>query len=459
MTNNRKTAGRILYIGSSYYNNWYLSRSLRKLGWKADVLTYPAEGTDLFSHGADFILKDHVKDTFSYQEKRFDFFFFLFRGQQHPFAKKKTFIGKKIEPFLSKIIPWLIWRLPRPIIRWLLRRFLDSMRQTELPELKPLYDVLTEYDILHFTGVQNLRYFYFFNASLFGSMPIGWDIELLKRFGKKIVYTNTGCLDGVTQSSFRKWKGPEVVCNICPWRDRPDVCSDERNRTWGELRNRVTDYQITLGGNRADFNDDPRVHEVPEFYCLDPDVWHPDLAIPSEFRLPYPKEVVKIFHAVGNYEYRTDNNKRNLKSTHIYIPLIETLKSQGYPVEMIFIHGVPNIQLRFYQAQADIFVDMLTFGFFGATVREGLMLGKPIVCYLRPQWLESMRCEIPEYVEELPVISATPDTVEEVLKDLIMHPEKRAEIGKKSREFALKWHSAEAGARRLSQIYSSLLAK
>ena len=24
---------------------------------------------------------------------------------------------------------------------------------------------------------------------------------------------------------------------------------------------------------RADFNNDPRVHEVPEFYCLDPDVW------------------------------------------------------------------------------------------------------------------------------------------------------------------------------------------
>ena len=35
-----------------------------------------------------------------------------------------------------------------------------------------------------------------------------------------------------------------------------------------------------MGGNRVDYNDDPRCHEVPEFYCLDPDFWHPDLEVP-----------------------------------------------------------------------------------------------------------------------------------------------------------------------------------
>jgi hypothetical protein len=68
-----------------------------------------------------------------------------------------------------------------------------------------------------------------------------------------------------------------------------------------------------------------------------------------------------------------------------------------------------------------------------------------------------MRQQIPEYVDELPVVSATPDTVYEVMKDLIVHPEKRQEIGRRSRQFALKWHSSEAGARIFDQIYSSLL--
>jgi len=76
---------------------------------------------------------------------------------------------------------------------------------------------------------------------------------------------------------------------------------------------------------------------------------------------------------------------------------------------------------------------------------------------MRPEWLESVRKEIPEYVEELPVVNATPETVEVVLRDLIANKKKRLEIGKRSREFAIKWHSSKAGARRFDTIYSDLL--
>jgi glycosyltransferase involved in cell wall biosynthesis len=140
------------------------------------------------------------------------------------------------------------------------------------------------------------------------------------------------------------------------------------------------------------------------------------------------------------------------------LPLIDRLKAEGFPVELIFFQDVPNKKLRYYQVQADVVVDMLTFGFFGANVREALMLGKPVICYLRPEWLESMRQEIPEYVAELPVISATPATVYDVLKDLIENPEKRREIGHRGREFALKWHSSEAGALAFDRIYGDLLS-
>jgi glycosyltransferase involved in cell wall biosynthesis len=100
---------------------------------------------------------------------------------------------------------------------------------------------------------------------------------------------------------------------------------------------------------------------------------------------------------------------------------------------------------------------MLTFGWFGANVREAMMLGKPAVCYLRPEWLDSMRKQVPDYVEELPVVSATPETVEDVLKELVEDPERRRELGERGRAFALKYHSAAAGARRMDQIYRELL--
>jgi len=313
---------------------------------------------------------------------------------------------------------------------------------------------LWTYDVFHFSNAHGMSFGQRLADGLQGAP--GTEIRLLKDAGKKIVYSNNGCLDGVSQTSFSKW-GAEPVCGICRWRDVPSVCNDERNLAWGRFRNSMADYQCLLGGNRVDYNDDPRVHEVPEFYCLDPDFWRPDLEIPEEFRLSYPPGTIRLYHAVGLFQQRTDPTGVNIKSTHVYAPLVERLKAEGLPVELLFFTRVPNNQVRYYQAQADIFLDMLTFGFFGATAREAMMLGKPVICYLRPEWLASMRLEIPDYVDELPVISATPATVEGILRDLIAHPEKRREIGARSRAFALKWHSAEAGGRRFDAIYSSLL--
>jgi glycosyltransferase involved in cell wall biosynthesis len=316
---------------------------------------------------------------------------------------------------------------------------------------------LVRYDIFHFSNAHGIRFSDALQSTVARYWSPGAEIRLLKRLGKTIVYSNNGCLDGVAQSSFAKW-GPTPVCADCPWLNAPSVCSDERNLAWGRFRNSVADYQILVGGNRADYNVDPRVHEVPEFYCLDETRWRPDLDVPIRFRLPASPGTVRIYHAVGNFDSRTEaGTLRNIKSTHIYVPLIEQLKAEGYPVDLMFVHDVPSRDVRYLQVQADIVVDMLTYGFFGANGREALMLGKPFVCYLREEWLESMRGEIPEYVDELPVVSATPDTIRDVLVELIEHPDKRAEIGRQSREFALKWHSSKAGASRFDSIYGELL--
>ena len=387
----RRDKGRVLYVGQSFYHAWYLSRELRKLGWKADVLDWdPIEQHQMLYHGEDFR--------------------FYYRGTSD-------------------------------LLRHL-RFFAKSLR---------------EYDIFHFSNAHNMRfgnYIHFLFKRVFGEYS---EVKLLKNFGKKIAYSTNGCLDGASQTSFSKW-GPESTCDICRWKNVPTVCSDERNLAWGKIRNSLADYVVTFDHSPTDCNLAAHVHTVPEFYCLDPDVWNPDLLIPTNYRLPFSEDTVKLYHSVGNFELRTSAaNTKNIKCTHIYLPLVERLKQEGHKVELIFFHDVPNKKLRYYQVQADIVVDMLTFGWFGANVREAMMLGKPAVCFLRPEWLEIARKEIPEYVRELPVISATPQTAYDIVKDLVEDPQKRREIGSRSREFAVKWHSAEAGARKFDKIYSDLL--
>lgn len=382
---------RVLFAGQAYYNAWYLSRSLRDYGWKADVLNWDLNpATQIYYHGEDI---------------SFD-------------SQSSTLTEQMLQFYVASIYAY------------------------------DLYHFSNAHAISFGSPLQNII------EELFSKHA---EITLLKKIGKKIVYSNNGCLDGVSQTAFAKW-GPESVCSICPWQNKPTVCSDERNLAWGEFRNSVADYQCLLGGNRVDFNDDLRVHEAPEFYCLDKEIWHPQIEIPEAFRLaPMPEGTIRLYHAVGHKADRTAKDGVNIKSSHVYLPLIKKLREQGGLLELLEPTGIPNKEVRFIQAQADIFLDMLTFGWFGANVREAMMLGKPVICYIRPEWLESVRQEIPDYAAELPIISATPDTIEDVLRNLIANPEKRREIGQRGREFAVKWHSAEAGGRRFDEIYSKLL--
>ena len=384
-------AKRTLFSGQAYYNAWYLSRALRPLGWRADVLNWNTEpSSQIYYHGEDF-----------------------------------RFTGD--EPY-------------------------DLCR-----DLRFYVESLYRYDVFHFSNAHAICFGFSLQVLMQESFGKYAEIYLLKELGKIVVYSNNGCLDGVSQTAFSQW-GDESVCAICRWRTEPTVCSDARNLEWGAFRNEVADFQCLLGGNRVDYNRAPTVHEVPEFYCLDPDIWRPDLEIPPQFKLPVqPEGTVWLYHAVGNKAERTTDDGVNIKSSHVYLPLVEKLKQDKIPVALLEPTGIPNKEVRFLQAQADIFLDMLTYGWFGANVREAMMLGKPVICYIRPEWLESVRLEIPEYADTLPIISATPATVEAVLRDLIANPEKRRAIGRRSREFAVKWHSAAAAGRRFEEVYSKLL--
>jgi glycosyltransferase involved in cell wall biosynthesis len=380
----------VLFSGQAYYNAWYLSRALRNLGWKADVLNWDLNpGSQIYYHGEDFKVQESPYDIYS------DIFFYL--------------------------------------------------------------NSLVKYDVFHFSNAGGI---------LFGTHLTNWfklkfgefyEIHLLKSLGKKIVYSNNGCLDGVSQKEFSKW-GPESICSICRWKNVPEICNDEKNLKWGSFRNQMADYQCLFGGNRIDYNNSPSVHEVPEFYCLNKDIWHPELLIPDEFKLPKKSEsTVYFYHAVGNKKERTDEDGVNIKSSHVYLPLIDKLREEGMHIELISPEGVPNKDVRYYQLQADLVLEMLTYGWYGANAREAMMLGKPVICYIRPEWLDDLRYELPECADELPIISATPHTVEAVIRNLLANPEQMREVGRKSREFSLKWHSDTAAAKRFDEIYSKLL--
>ena len=66
------------------------------------------------------------------------------------------------------------------------------------------------------------------------------------------------------------------------------------------------------------------------------------------------------------------------------------------------IGEVPPVKLPRFMARYRFFFHPIRYTSLGLAVCEAMMLGKPAVCFLRPEWLETMRAQIPDYVAELP---------------------------------------------------------
>jgi hypothetical protein len=239
------------------------------------------------------------------------------------------------------------------------------------------------------------------------------------------------------------------MCNRCIFRDERDVCSDQGNLAWGWKLNTLADLVCVETDPPLDFKGGGKSFFGPLTFALDPEFWHPQLQPPAEY-LQEKAGKILIYHAVGNYRKRTKDGK-NVKGTAPVMEAIEKLQAEGFPVEALFVDDVPSRDNRFIQIQADIIVDQLNYGRYGALAREGMMLGKPVVGRLDKHDLgdeDATRC-----ILESPIVPADESTIYEVLKGLVLDPERRAEIGAASRAHALRWWSADVLAERFERVY------
>lgn len=310
------------------------------------------------------------------------------------------------------------------------------------------------FDLMHFSGDRCISFYPWH----FGEEEPE-DIAEWKRLGKKVAYTISGCNSATTQSSFERWSraahGGRPMCDQCVWRDRPGGCSDEASDRWGRTMHRwcdlvFTELQPSLDHLHSRF---PNVVRGPHVAVMDPAVWSPELDIPPAYRLAREPGELLVFHAVGNYREREEAG-RSIKGTPAVVEAVDRLRAEGLPVRLMFFTSVPNNQLRYYQAQADIVVDQLWAGSWGANGREAMMLGKPVVGFLTRH--EEDPSDLLEAIDTAPIVNATVDTVYAVLRGLVLDPARRAELGMRSREFALKWYSADAGARRYEEAYDAM---
>lgn len=313
---------------------------------------------------------------------------------------------------------------------------------------------INRFKLMHFAGDYCLG---FFPESYVEDMPS----DILRwRQKNKIAYTVSGCSSGVSQTSVSSWSAANNqsnMCDRCIWQENDVVCNNNKNLSWGKKTHQFCDLIFSETLPALDYMQaNNKVIREPVTTCLDPDFWSPDLIIPSEYIVQKNNNEILIYHAVGNYELRNTTEK-NIKGSPFIFKAIEQLKTEGHKIRLLFVTNKPNKVVRFYQAQADIIVDQLNAGRYGATAREGMMLGKPVICYINKfEYNDEDRLSC---LDECPLVSASELEIYEELKKLVINSKKRIELGKKGREYALKWHSADACAERYERYYDQLFGE
>jgi len=100
--------------------------------------------------------------------------------------------------------------------------------------------------------------------------------------------------------------------------------------------------------------------------------------------------------------------------------------------------------------KADIIIDQVLCGTYGALSVEAMAMGKVVVAYVR----DDVKAYLPE---SLPIVIANPDTVADVLKELLADPERRHRIGKAGRLYVENYHAVDKVVPKLLSIYSLMM--
>ncbi|MGL4728050.1 MAG: hypothetical protein ACRCWO_04775, partial [Bosea sp. (in: a-proteobacteria)] len=189
---------------------------------------------------------------------------------------------------------------------------------------------------------------------------------------------------------------------------------------------------------------------VPIHYALNPDLLH---VLPRQARfLPYasldPASVTPAPPADHStlLVFAHAPSHRGAKGTEHVLAAAEALKGEGLNFELRLIEGLPRAEAMAAYASCDVVIDQLLAGWYGGLGLEAMALAKPVIAYLRDGDMGALN---PEMRSALPVTSATPASITDVMRSFIAMP--RADLralGLASRAFAETWHDPRVLAAR-----------
>jgi hypothetical protein len=255
------------------------------------------------------------------------------------------------------------------------------------------------------------------------------DLRVARWLGRKIFMTFQGC--DVRQSDHSTIRNKYTMCQLghCQVAEHCRASHDKKRR---QLLQEILPYI-----DRAFVLNPELAHEVPGAVFLPYLIVDVDAVKTS---LPRTEGPITILHAPSD---------ESIKGTRYILPALENLKKR-WPIEVVLVKGLPHHEAVKLYPRADLVIDQVLAGWYGAFAVEMMAMGKPVACYIRDEDLHfipaSMRAE-------LPLLRVTPDTIEADLETYLQQRLQWPEWGRRSRAFALRWHNPRHIAAAMLRAY------
>jgi glycosyltransferase involved in cell wall biosynthesis len=271
--------------------------------------------------------------------------------------------------------------------------------------------------------------FHFHNSLTF--MEQFKDLEMIKKAGKKIIMHHRGN-DVRSFSAARKGENYEN-----PYVNTKSSLSDDVIHSNLSYFSEIADAAIVQDFELYNYVKDYYHAKQKKVYIL------PRLIETGKYTPVYPESNKKplIVHAPTLPEF---------KGTKIIEETLDKLKDK-IPFDYIRVENMSHEEAIAIYKKADIVIDQILCGAYGNLSVEAMALGKPVVCYVRPD----VQASLPS---SLPIVSANPDTLYKVLNILLKDTDIQKELGIAGRKYVEEYHEASVVMEYLLNIYKEVLS-
>jgi glycosyltransferase involved in cell wall biosynthesis len=167
---------------------------------------------------------------------------------------------------------------------------------------------------------------------------------------------------------------------------------------------------------------------TPSPFCIDVSNWNRESAITPQS----PTRTIIVTHAP---------NHRGFKGTEFIIQAVHELQIQGYEIELKLLEGLPNSEVReALMNLSDIHVEQLIADGYAFNAIEAMAAGVPVVSNLSGQSF-TRPLRLWSFLEECPIVSASPESIKEVLEELLLKRSDLPALGQAMRKYVEKRHS------------------